>query len=524
MELTGKQLIGYAESGEGPASFSGVDPRERRSLPPRYFAASEAEIERAMVLAAAAFEPYRRLPGRHRSAFLRAVAREIEALGERLEERACAETALPPGRIRSERLRTTSQLAAFADLLDEGSWVDARIDHGDAQRKPQPKPDLRRMKVALGPVVVFGASNFPLAFSVAGGDTASALAAGCPVVVKAHPGHPGTSELIGRAVLAAARAQRLPEGVFSLLHGPLPDTGLALVRHPHARAVGFTGSARAGRALMDAAAARPDPIPVHAEMGSVNPVVVLPGAADRDLEALSNLLFASCTLGGGQFCTQPGLLIAVGAEAARLAEALGRRAEAAAAEPLLYAGLADAYAAGVERLVALRGVELVGRGRPGPEGSGAPVVLRCSVSTALEHPELLEEVFGPVTVVIEAPAAETLLELVERLPGQLTATLHAAEADLSEHAPLLQALERKVGRLLFGGVPTGVEVVPAMHHAGPYPASSDVRATSVGSAAIERFVRPICYQDAPAALLPAELRDDNPAGILRLVNGTWTRS
>ncbi len=524
MELTGRQLIGYTESAQGPASFAGVDPRARRTLAPRYHEASEGEIERALTVAATAAEPYRRLPAGRRAAFLRSAARAIEALGDVLVERVCAETGLPAARVLSERGRTTAQLMTFADLLDEGSWVDARIDHGDPQRRPQPKPDLRRMKVALGPVVVFGASNFPLAFSVAGGDTASALAAGCPVVVKAHPAHPGTSELVARALLLAAREHDLPDGLFSLLHGPRPATGQALVRHPLTRAVGFTGSLRAGRALMDAAAARPEPIPVFAEMGSVNPVVVLPGAAARDLEGLATLLHGSCTLGVGQFCTQPGLMLALADDARALAAALGREAASATAGVMLYDGLADAYAAGLEQRAALPGVELVARADPGPAGTAAPAVLRCEASTVRAYPELLDEVFGPVTLVVEASDAAELLAFVEGLPGQLSATLHASDDDLREHAVLVRALERKVGRLLFGGVPTGLEVVSAMHHGGPYPASSDVRVTSVGSAAIDRFVRPVCYQDAPAAWLPPELHDGNPSGILRLVNGTWTRS
>ena len=524
MELTGCQLIGYAESADGPASFAGVDPRERRPLVPRYREASPDEIERAMTAAATAAEPYRRLPAGRRAEFLRSAGRAIDDLGDLLIERVCAETGLPAARVVSERGRTTAQLAAFAAVLEEGSWVDARIDHGDPQRRPQPKPDLRRMKVPLGPVVVFGASNFPLAFSVAGGDTASALAAGCPVVVKAHPAHPGTAELVARAVLRAAREHDLPDGTFSLLHGPQPETGQALVRHPLTRAVGFTGSLRAGRALMDAAAARPEPIPVYAEMGSVNPVVVLPGAAAADLEALAALLHGSCTLGVGQFCTQPGLVMALAEDARALAAALGRHAERASAGVMLYDALAERYDAELERRAALPGVELVARAEAGPDGTATPAVLHCRAAAVGSHPDLLDELFGPVTLVVEAADAEALRALVEGLPGQLSATVHATDDDLRVHAELVRLLERRVGRLLFGGVPTGVEVVPAMHHGGPYPASSDARATSVGSAAIDRFVRPVSYQDAPDAWLPPELRDGNPSGILRLVDGTWTRS
>ena len=529
MQLTGAQLIGYSGSSEGPATFAGIDPTLRTTLAPRYREASEGEIDRAMRAAERAFEPYRSWPARRRAAFLRSVAEELDALGEVLVERVTAETALPHARVRSERERTTNQLRAFAALLDEGSYAAARIDRADPARRPAPKPDLRRMLVPLGPVVVFGASNFPLAFSVAGGDTASALAAGCPVVVKAHPGHPGTSELVARALLRAARTHDLPDGAFSLLHGPRPATGIALVRHPAACAVGFTGSQRAGRALMDAAAARPEPIPVHAEMGSVNPVVVLPSAAAADLEALAAMLYGSCTLGVGQFCTKPGLVLGLRPYARELAGALGRRAAAAEPGVMLYDALASTFAAGVAERAALPGVRLVAHAPAAhaptaTEGSAAPAVLACDAAVAMAAPALIEELFGPATLVIEAADADELRALCERLPGQLSATVHADAADLATHASLLHLLERRVGRLVFGGVPTGVEVAPAMHHGGPYPASSDVRSTSVGSAAIERFLRPICYQDAPASVLPAPLHDGNPERILRLVDGTWTRS
>jgi 2,5-dioxopentanoate dehydrogenase len=519
--LTGLQLIAGRESGEGPASFAAVDPRARTPLTPRYREATESEIDRALTAAAAAAAAYRATPAARRADFLRAIADELSALGDTLVERVHAETALPDARIRGERGRTTGQLHAFADLIEEGSWVDARIDRTPPDR---PRPDLRRMLIPIGPVVVFGASNFPLAFSVAGGDTASALAAGCPVVVKAHPAHPGTSELTARAILRAAQATGMPDGVFSLLHGPRPDTGLALVRHPRTRAVGFTGSLRAGRALMDAAAARSEPIPVYAEMGSVNPVIVLPSALEGDVAAFAARLYASCTLGVGQYCTQPGVIVSVGPRGADLAAALGRLADAGSAEPMLYGALAEAYARELAARLTLPGVHAFGRGAAGPDGTATPTVLHCDAATALAHPDLLNELFGPTTLVITAADRADLHALVARLSGQLTATLYATPDEIAAMPDLLPDLTDRVGRLLFGGVPTGVEVLPAMQHGGPYPASSDVRSTSVGSAAIARFARPIAYQDAPQALLPAELRDGNPLGILRFEEGRWTRS
>ncbi|MEX2534607.1 MAG: aldehyde dehydrogenase (NADP(+)) [Trueperaceae bacterium] len=526
MRLRGTNLIGYDSSAEGPRVYRAHDPNQCTALEPDFHEATATEIDRAMSLAASAFETYRRLPARQRASYLRTIAANIDGLGETLIERARQETGLALARLRNERSRTTNQLLMFADLLEEGSWVAARIDRGDPGRTPAPKPDLRRILVPLGPVVVFGASNFPLAFSVPGGDTASALAAACPVVVKAHPAHPGTSELVAGAIVAAARETGMPAGVFSMLHGPSHETGLALVRHSAASAVAFTGSLRGGRALFDAAAARPEPIPVYAEMGSVNPIFVLPEAASRRGEEIARGLEASFTLGVGQFCTKPGLVVAEG-QAAELLSGHLEGVQMGEAMTMLHQGIAEAFWSGVRRLREAPGVHLL---TPIPDtGSLAPtqatpVVLRTSASAFFEREDIAQEIFGPVTILVDCESREQVVQLAHALEGHLTATVHAEEDELSAHEELVRTLEMKVGRLVFNGFPTGVEVGPAVQHGGPYPATTDSRSTSVGTAAIYRFVRPVCYQDFPQSALPAELKDENPLEIWRLVDGDWTKS
>lgn len=479
-----------------------------------YQEATPAAIERAVDAAAAAAPAFAALSNAGRAAFLEKIADELIALGAPLLETAHAETGLPPARLESERGRTAGQLRLFAALVREGSWVDARIDTAQPDRKPLPRPDLRRMLVPLGPVAVFGASNFPLAFSVAGGDTASALAAGNPVVVKAHPAHPGTSELAAQAIARAAAASGLPAGVFSLVHGATPDTSLALVRHPKLEAVGFTGSQRAGRALFDAAAARPRPIPVFSEMSSVNPVFLLPGALRERAAAIAEGLVSSFTLGVGQFCTKPGLIFAVDSPEWRtLADTLATKAQAVPAAVMLHAGITESFKRSV---ASVHGVEWLCQSHAH--------VARIDAATFLARPELAHEVFGPFTLLITARDPAELRALVEQLEGQLTATLHGTDADLAAAADLLALLARKAGRVLANGFPTGVEVAPAMHHGGPYPATTDVRFTSVGTAAIYRFARPVCFQNLPNPLLPAALQNANPLNLLRLVNNTPTRA
>jgi alpha-ketoglutaric semialdehyde dehydrogenase len=527
MELTGKNLIGYQWGAEGSRTIQAVDPATLNRLEPVFTEATEAECSRAVELARkASGDPRWRDPG-VRSAFLREAASAIEALGDTLIDRARAETGLPAPRLQGERGRTVNQLRLFADVVEEGSVVGARIDHGDPARKPVPKPDVRRMLIPIGPVAVFGASNFPLAFSVAGGDTASALAAGSPVVCKAHPAHPGTSELVAAALVEAARKLELPEGVFSMLHGASHEVGLLLTRHPDIQAVAFTGSQIAGRALFDAASSRPEPIPVYAEMGSVNPVFLLPGRLEADPQGIARALLQSFTLGVGQFCTNPGLVIAPqGPALDRLLAELQSAVVEASPGTMLHAGIRDAFDRGVRAFCSKAGVRVLGRSERGPDAGkteAAPVALVTDAGTFLRDSDLAREVFGPSTLIIVCADRSEMLEVADSLEGNLTGTVQATPADIEAHSDLIQALSAKVGRLVFNGFPTGVEVCHAMHHGGPYPATTSVRETSVGTAAIFRFLRPLCYQDAPEAALPTELRDGNERGIWRLVDGEWTR-
>jgi NADP-dependent aldehyde dehydrogenase len=524
MQLTGLNLIGSETIG-GTTTFRGVNPATSQPIEPPFHEAGEAEADRALRLAESAFKEFRALHATRRAAFLLAIAAKIEA-NDALLARANEETGLPPERLRGERGRTVGQLRLFARVVEEGSWVGARIDRADPNRKPVPKPDLRRMLIPLGPVVVFAASNFPLAFSVAGGDTASALAAGCPVVVKAHPAHPGTSEMVGTIIRDAAKETDMPDGVFSLLHGRANELGAALVKHPLTQAVGFTGSLGAGRALFNAAAARPSPIPVYAEMGSINPVFVLPGALAERGKQIAEGLRLSVTMGVGQFCTNPGLIIGLDDAATKqFVEQLAGLMSEAAPGTMLYAGLRDSYDQGVQRFSAVPGVRVAGRARAAVETHKtqvAPTLFTADAKTWLENHTLQEELFGPASLVVTG-GADSLEKIAAALEGHLTATLHGTAVDLESHRALVAILERKVGRLIFNGYPTGVEVAHAMQHGGPYPATTDARTTSVGTAAIERFARPLCYQDFPQISLPEELQEGNPRNIWRLVDGEWTR-
>lgn len=529
MALHGEQLLGGEISAEGDQTFHGVNPVTGESLDPPFTEATQAEIDRAFTMAQTAHRELRSVAIEKRASFLRAIATEIEALGDSLLERASAETGLPIPRLTNERGRTCMQLRMFAALVEESSWVEASIDHGDPDRAPIPKPDLRRMLVPLGPVVVFGASNFPLAYSVAGGDTASALAAGCPVLVKAHPNHPGTSEMVGAAVAAAAESCEMPRGIFSLIQGASHATGARLVEHPAAKAVGFTGSLGGGRALFDLAAARPEPIPVYAEMGSTNPVFLLPEAmAGAAAEDLAKGLCQSVLLGVGQFCTNPGLIITCKNVQSDTLLA-GMRAQFAAASPgtMLHAGIRQNYQAGLLRVDAVEGVVTHPGSVAGDAGKGtsqaSPHLACTDATTFLANPVLTEEVFGPATLVVLCADRAEMVRVAENVGGQLTATVHGTAADLAANQELIATLTEVVGRLVFNGFPTGVEVCASMQHGGPYPASSAARSTSVGKDAIRRFARPVCYQNMPDNLRPAALRADNPLGILRLVDGAWSR-
>jgi NADP-dependent aldehyde dehydrogenase len=472
----------------------------------QYRDATAEEIDRAVTLAEECVEVLAALPAERIGALLDAIAFEIEGLGDELLELAASETALPAARLRAERGRTTNQLRQFADIARDGSWKQVRRDGPMPDRQPARRTDLRRTVIPIGPVAVWAASNFPLAFSVAGGDTASALAAGCPVVVKAHPGHPGTSELTARAVAKAVESVGLPAGVFSLVQGASPEVSLTLVEHPKIAAGAFTGSLRAGRALFDAASRRAVPIPFFAEMGSVNPVFVLDEALKERGEGIAEGLFQSVTLGVGQFCTCPGLVFGVeGPALDRFAGVLRGRFKDSSAGTMLTEGIARAYREGVAR-IGEAGLE-TGRGTGvQPSRSGVPTLFEVSDETFLKHEELRHEVFGPSTILVRCATAGRMLYVARELEGSLTATLQATEGDLKKSRALLAVLTRKVGRLLFNGFPTGVEVCASMQHGGPYPATTDPRFTSVGAAAIQRFARPICFQDFPVEFLPPELQ------------------
>ncbi len=523
MELTGKSLIGSTAVYGGETAYRGVDPASGREIEPAYGGAGAANLDRACALAWAAFDGYRETSLERRARFLETIATRILDLGEGLIERAMLETALPRTRIEGERARTVGQLRLFADVVRDGSWLDARIDRAQPERQPLARPELRLRNVPLGPVAVFGASNFPLAFSVAGGDTAAALAAGCPAVVKAHPAHPGTSELVGRAVQAAATECGMPEGVFSLLYGVGNWLGGALVADPRIKAVGFTGSRAGGIALMRIANERPEPIPVYAEMSSINPVLVLPAALAARGERIAAGFVAALTLGAGQFCTNPGLILAP--EGRALEDFVAKTSAALAAcpaAPMLTPGIARTYERGVERLASHPQVETIARGQGGTGVNlGRSVLLATDAQSFLANEVLQQEVFGASSLLVRCRDLNTMRELVEDMEGQLTITLQMDEADLPDARALLPTLERKAGRLLVNAFPTGVEVAHAMVHGGPFPATSDGRSTSVGSLAIRRFLRPVCYQDFPGALLPEALSDSNLARIPRQIEGKF---
>jgi len=524
--LQGHSLInGESRIGAG-GTFAGSEPATGARLEPVYHCASDEDVDLAANLAAEAFASYSRLSGRKRAELLRQIAAGIEAIAAELVDRAHRETALPEARLKGELARTTNQLRLFAEVVEEGSWTMARIDPALPARTPLPRADIRSMLRPLGPVAVFGASNFPLAFSVAGGDTASALAAGNPVIVKAHSAHPGTSELVGRVICQSVKACGLPAGVFALLFGSGAQVGSALVQHPAVKAVGFTGSLSAGKALMQLAAERPEPIPCFMEMSSTNPFFVLPEALRTRGAQIATGLFGSFTLGVGQFCTKPGLIfLPRNGEADALVEGLAALVRNGAAAPMLTAGICRSYKSGVAERGAHAAVTLLAR--PEAEAAGAvhvsPALFETTAAELLRDPELAREIFGPSTLVVRYENRSELIELACGLEGQLTATLHADGSDLAGYADLVAILETKAGRLVLNGYPTGVEVCHAMVHGGPYPATSDSRHTSVGTQAIYRFARPVCYQDFPQAALPDELKNENPLGILRMVNGVFTR-
>ena len=522
-DLSGRSIIGRGSGLENSNTFQAVDPRTGTQIEPVFFSADLAELKRAVALASETRIEFGKLPGKLKASLLRQIADNIEALGGALIDRASLETGLPTTRLAGERGRTCFQLRIFADLVEEGSWIDARIDVPDPTRVPLPKPDVRSMLVPVGPVAVFCASNFPLAFSVAGGDTASALAAGCPVVVNAHPAHPGTAELVGRAVAEAVKMCELPEGVFSLLFSKDYELGQALVRHPEIRAVGFTGSRAGGRALMHLAATRPEPIPVFAEMSSINPTFILPSVLAQQSDEIAKGLHASFTMGVGQFCTKPGLVVLPeSSELAKFTEKLSVLTKGTALAPLLTPQIKANYEQAVDKRDKTL---LVGSGENELDGLAVSATLfQTTADVFLRTPELSDEIFGPTTLLVTSGTREQLIEIASSMEGQLTAAIFGTAVDLRDFADLISILETKVGRLVFNAFPTGVEVGHAMVHGGMYPATSDSRSTSVGTRAIHRFSRLVCYQGFPQDSLPDELKDDNPKGIWRMVDGEFTKN
>ncbi|MET4060259.1 alpha-ketoglutaric semialdehyde dehydrogenase [Arthrobacter sp. UYP6] len=520
--LTGHSIIaGHSVTGRGGTS-AGVNPATGDKLTPEYSLLDTAQLSEATAAAEAASASFSSLDPETHAAFLERIADNIEAAGPALIERAMAETGLPEARITGERGRTTGQLRLFAAVIRQGDFRGVRVDPAQPDRTPLPRADIRQRKLPLGPVAVFGASNFPLAFSTAGGDTASALAAGCPVIVKAHNAHPGTGEITGRAISDAVRDLGLHPGVFSLVYGPGAVIGQALATDPAIKAVGFTGSRSGGMALVNAAANRREPIPVYAEMSSINPVFVFEGALENDAEALGSAYVTSVTGSSGQLCTAPGLLFAPAGEAGdRFVAAVGQAVTAAAGQTMLTKGIAASWQDGVGALGGQPGVELLASGSEGDTlNAPAPSIFSTDVATFLANDALQAEIFGAASLVIRYTCVDELAKAVRSMEGQLTATLHLAEGDYPAARGLLPVLEGRVGRILVNGWPTGVEVGHAMVHGGPFPATSDSRTTSVGTLAIDRFLRPVAYQNIPDALLPAPLQQENPWKLNRLVDGT----
>jgi alpha-ketoglutaric semialdehyde dehydrogenase len=520
-----ENFIGFERSALGSKTFNAVNPVTREILPGQFVGATQEEVNLAVNKAQEAWKVYRHTSGAQKALFLRTIAAEIEGLGDTLVNRVMEESGLPQGRVVGERGRTCGQLRMFADLVEEGSWVNAIIDNAQPDRQPIPKADIRNMLQAVGPIVVFTASNFPLAFSTAGGDTASALAAGCPVIVKAHESHPGTNGLIAEAILNAARKTKMPDGVFSSLNAIGYKVGTALVQHPQVKGVAFTGSYAGGMALHKLAAERTEPIPVFAEMGSVNPIFVLPEKIKTAPEALATQIAGSVNLGAGQFCTNPGLVVIMDDEnTAIFMEHLRGAFENLTSQTMLNSGIFHNYERLKQESLQTHGIQ---REYSNDETSevweAKPAVASVKATAFLKNPNMQQEVFGPFSLVVKCEDEAHFYAVADHLHGQLTASILGTAEELPDYNDLFESLQTKAGRVIFNGVPTGVEVCHAMQHGGPFPASTDARFTSVGTGAIKRFARPVAFQDCPDAMLPEALKADNPLDILRLVDGNWTR-
>lgn len=518
-----ENLIAGQKKAAGHQTIQGVNPVSKEKLSEHFHVAIPSEIEEAAEAAHDAWKSFRFSSGEKRATFLEAIAEEIEACGDNLVERAMEESGLPEGRIRGERGRTCGQLRLFAELVREGSWVQARIDEAIPDRKPLPRADIRKALEAIGPVAVFGASNFPLAFSTAGGDTASAFAAGCPVIVKGHPSHPGTHTLVSEAISRAVEKSELSKGVFSAVHGGIPASQ-ALVTHPRIRAVGFTGSLQGGKALMELASKRPEPIPVYAEMGSVNPLFILPSALKEDITKLASSLANSVNLGAGQFCTNPGLMVfQKSPELEVLFEELSNAFLGLNPQTMLNEGIYKHFKHTKSQILSEASVTTIEAQDEEESWNGYPAIGRVGAADFIQNDTLHQEVFGPFTLAIICENQEEMKAVAESIEGQLTGTVMGSEQEIEAATDLVSIIAQKVGRIIFNGVPTGVEVSHAMHHGGPFPASSNGMYTSVGTDAILRYARPVCYQNAPDSILPDSLKRSNPLGIWRKVNGELTK-
>ena len=522
--LKGFYAIGYTEKQNDTRFIKAADPGGNNSLEEKFCVSTDADVDEVAKLAEQAFDTYKQTSNEERAVFLETIAAEILNLGDELLQRAHAETGLPLPRLTGERTRTTGQLKLFADLIREGSWVEAVIDEAMPERQPPPRADLRKMLVPIGPVVVFGASNFPFAFSTAGGDTASALAAGNPVIVKAHSSHLGTNELVATAILKAAKKCNMPDGTFSFLIGEGNSIGLALARHPAVKAIGFTGSFTGGTSIYKTVQTeREMPIPVYAEMSSINPIVILPELLEQQSKKLAGQIAGSVTLGVGQFCTNPGLIFYVQSNTSFIfEEALIREMEGIDAGLMLNTNICKSYYENLSKVSKEKNVEqLLVKESKETQNLGATGILKVSAKDFISNKNLQTEIFGPATLLVACLSETEMQQALHSLHGQLTGTIYGTEKEISANASLIETLQSKVGRLIFNGVPTGVEVSHAMVHGGPFPSTSDSRHTSVGADAIKRFVRPVCWQDCPDEFLPPELKRNNPLKIMRKVNGKY---
>lgn len=524
MSITGNLYFdGAWHLGQG-GTYQAIDPSSASVLGPIMSKATKSQVEIAVAAAHRDSLSFAKMPAAQRASFLRECAAQIEVLGDELLTRISQETGYPKGRAESERNRTCQQLRMFATSLDAGEFVDARIDTAQPDRKPVPKPDLRFMQQAIGPVVVFSVSNFPLAYSIAGGDTASALAAGCPVLAKGHSSHPGTAELVARAIVNAIEICKMPKGIFSFLMGDDAEVGATLVQASAVKAVGFTGSIAGGTALMKLANARPEPIPVFAEMGSINPVILLPELLKTQAATVAKGFVASLTLGTGQFCVNPGLVIGLDGDGLNeFIKAVQTELSDISAGVMLNERICTAYTSGIEHFTQVPGVEILAQGQANSVTAGfraQAYLLGTSGKNFIAQQTIHEEIFGPVSLLVKCNSIEEIQQVIEVLGGQLTGTLQGTRDELQHHSALVDLLSRKVGRVIINGFPTGVEVCPSMVHGGPFPASSDTRFTAVGTAAIQRFQRPVCYQNFPDSLLPDALKNSNPLKLTRQVNGT----